>query len=88
MKKRIEVPEGKDVVGLSVSGHSYIRLLDSNGNETFRFDSPGEHITAVVRPGTYTIETDGKLGKIDLAAAERLRSPAVFDALKPPVPRQ
>jgi hypothetical protein len=66
MKKLIEVPEGKNVVGLSVSGHSYVRLLDSNGNETFRFDSPGEHITAVVRPGTYTIETDGKLGKIDV----------------------
>jgi hypothetical protein len=88
MKKLIEVPEGKNVVGLSVSGHSYVRLLDSNGNETFRFDSPGEHITAVVRPGTYTIETDGKLGKIDLAAADRLRGTAEFDAMKPPAVRQ
>jgi hypothetical protein len=88
MQKRIEVPEGKDVVGLSVSSHSYVRLLDSNGNETFRFDSPGEHITAVVRPGTYTIETDGKLGKIDFAAADRLRDRTEFDAMKPPAPRQ
>lgn len=88
MKKLIKVPKGKDVVGLSVSSHSYVRLLDSNGNETFRFESPGTHITAVVRPGTYTVETDGKLGKIDFASADRLRDTSEFDALKPPAPRR
>jgi len=84
MKRVIEVPNGKNLVAVSVSGHSYVRLLDSNGTETFRFQSPGEHITAVVRPGSYTIETDGKLGKIDLGSAERLQGKREFDALKPP----
>jgi hypothetical protein len=83
MKKVIEVPRGKDTVGISVSGHSHVRLLDSNGAETFRFQSPGEHITAVVRAGSYTVETDGKLGKIDLTSTERLKG-AEFDAMKPP----
>lgn len=88
MQKLIEVPKGKDVVGVSVSGHTYVRLLDSSGNETFRFNSPGEHITAVVGPGTYTVETDGNLEKIDLASAERLRGTAQFDAMKPPAERR
>jgi hypothetical protein len=84
MKKAIEVPKGKDTVGISVSGHSHVRLLDSNGAETFRFQSPGEHITAVVLPGSYTVETDGKLGKIDLTSAERLKGAGKFDAMNPP----
>lgn len=88
MKKVIEVPNGKDTVSVSVSGHSHVRLFDSNGTETFRFQSPGEHITAVVRPGSYTIETDGKLGKIDLGSAERLQAKREFDALKPPTARR
>jgi hypothetical protein len=84
MKKVIEVPKGKDLIGISVTGHSHVRLLDSSGAETFRFQSPGEHITAVVRPGSYAIETDGKLGKIDLTSAERLKGTRQFDAMKPP----
>jgi hypothetical protein len=84
MRKVIEVPSGKDLIGISVSGHSHVILLDSNGAETFRFQSPGEHITAVVRPGSYTIETDGRLGKIDLTSAERLKGARKFDAMKPP----
>jgi hypothetical protein len=84
MKKAIEVPKEKNVIGISVSGHFYVKLLDANGTETFRFQSSGEHITAVVPPGSYTIETDGKLGKIDLGSAERLQDKREFDALKPP----
>jgi hypothetical protein len=87
MKRVIEVPKGKNMLGIWVSGHSYVRLLDSSGTETFRFQSPGEHITAVVRPGSsYTIETDGKLGKIDLGSAERLQGRGELDALRPPIP--
>lgn len=84
MRKAIEVSKGKDVVGISVSGHSHVRLIDSTGAEAFRFNSPGEHITAVVQPGSYIVETDGKLGKVDLSVAERLRGPTEFDAMKPP----
>jgi len=88
MKKHIKIPKGKDVVGLSVNGHSYVRLIDSSGNETFRFESPGKHITAVVCPGNYTVETDGKLGRIDLASMGRLRDTAEFNAMKPPTARR
>jgi len=27
MKKAIEVPKGKNTIGISVSGHSYVKLL-------------------------------------------------------------
>jgi hypothetical protein len=84
MKKPLEIPKGKDVVSLLVSGHSYVRLLDSNGHEIYRFQSPGEHANAVVGPGSYTIETDGKLGTIDLSSSDRRQSRVEFDALKPP----
>ena len=86
MKKTIEIPKGKEILGIAISGHTYVRLLDTNGSETFRFDSPGEHVTAVVTPGTYTIETDGKLGRTDLATNERSRR-VEHAALKPPPSR-
>ena len=44
MKKQLNVPKGNDVVGLNVTGHTYVRLVNSRGEETFRFDSPGEHV--------------------------------------------
>jgi hypothetical protein len=84
MKKTIEVPKGNDLVGLPVSGHSYVRVLDAAEREVFRFDSPGEHVTAVLAPGTYTVETDGKVGKIEFGAARRLLEMRELDALKPP----
>jgi hypothetical protein len=75
-------------VGVSVTGHTYVRLVDSSGEETFRFDSPGEYVTAAVQPGTYTVDTDGKLGKVELASLDpRLRSERA-DATKPPGPRR
>jgi hypothetical protein len=88
MKKQLSVPNGSDVVGLWVTGHAYVRLLDANGNEIFRFDSSGEHVTAVVQAGTYTVDTDGKLGKIELSSlAPRFRSGIQADATKPPMPK-
>ncbi len=87
MQKKIKVPLGKDLVSLAVSGHSYVRLLDANGKETFRFDSPGEHVTAVVSPGRYVIDTDGKVGKVQFPSAARLRQRSEFDRTKPPSAR-
>jgi len=89
MKKQLDVPKGNDIVGVSVTGHTYVRLVNSNGEETFRFDSPGEHVTAAVQPGTYTIDTDGKLGKVELTSLDpSLRSGrGGFDATKPPKPK-
>lgn len=88
MKKQLNVPKGNDVVGMWATGHTYVRLLDSKGEETFRFDSPGEHVTAVVQPGAYTIDTDGKLGKVELTSLDpRLRSGRAADATKPPMPK-
>jgi hypothetical protein len=89
MQKPIDVPKGSDVVGVSVTGHTFVRLLDARGDETFRSESPAEQVTAVVKPGTYTVDTDGKLGKIETAALEpRLRGPIPADATKPPPPRK
>jgi len=84
MKKTFEVPNGKNFVGLSLNGHTFARLLDSNGLEVFRFDSAGEYITAVVQPGTFTIETDGQLLSMDLIASERLMHVGETNALRAP----
>ena len=85
MYKDITIPEGKDFVGISASGHKYIRLLDPQGNEIFRSNSPGEYVTAAVEPGSYTIDTDGKIGKIGYGSLdERYRKGRPIDAGKPP----
>jgi hypothetical protein len=89
MTKQISVPKGTDVVGVAVKGHTYLRLIDSDGKETFRFDSPGEHVTASVQPGSYTVETDGKIGKVDFSSLDHpgLRTARAADATQPPMPK-
>ena len=84
MNKKITVPKGKDVVSISASGHKYVRLLDEEGNEVFRSNSPGELVTAVVEPGSYIVDTDGKLGKVDLDSADPRHRGRPADAGKPP----
>src|SRR3954453_3695883 len=65
MSKQITVPKGKDYVSIAASGHKYIRILDAEGNEIFRSNSPAESVTAVLDPGSYTVESDGRIGKVD-----------------------
>jgi hypothetical protein len=85
MNKEITVPKGKDFVSISASGHKYIRLVDAEGNEIFRSNSPGESITAIVDPGRYNVDTDGKVDKVDYGALdERYRNRRPLDAGKPP----
>jgi hypothetical protein len=86
MTKELTVPKGKDVVNVSVTAHTHVRLMDAQGKETFRFDSPGQHFTAFVRPGHYTIETDGKVGEVEFATLEpHIRTRSEADATKPPL---
>ena len=85
MNKEITVPRGKDFVNISASGHKYIRLLDAEGNEILRSNAPGESVTAVVDPGRYTVDTDGKIDKVDFGTLdERYRKGRPVDAGKPP----
>ena len=85
MNKEIDVPKGKEVVSVRMSEHTHIRLLNSKGEETFRFDSPGNHVSAVVPAGRYTIETDGKLGEVEYASLpSHLPGLSEADATKPP----
>jgi hypothetical protein len=85
MNKHLKVPKGKDTLAVWVAGHTYIRLMNAKGQETFRFDSPGKHVTALVPAGRCTIETDGKLGKIEFASLSTHRSGQAADATKPSV---
>jgi hypothetical protein len=92
MNKQLEVLKGKDTISLSLSGHTFVRLLNAKGDEIFRSASPANDVTAVVQPGAYTIDTDGKLGKVELNSLESLnpafrRRPAA-DATKPPMPKE
>jgi hypothetical protein len=85
VKQQINVTAGKDLVTIEASGHKFVRLLDAKGEEIFRFDSPGEHVTAFVHPGRYTVESDGKLGKVDVGTIEpRFRLAAKLNAHEPP----
>lgn len=88
MNKQIEVPKGKDIISVSLSGHTFARLLNAKGDEVFRSASPAQDVTAVVQPGAYTVDTDGKLGKIELSSLESFdpafRSRPAADATKPP----
>ena len=91
MNKQLEVPKGKDIISVSLSGHTFVRLLNAKGDEIFRSASPAQDVTAVVQPGAYTIDTDGKLGKIELTSLESLdpafrRRPA--DGTKPPMSKE
>lgn len=84
MTKEITVPKGKDFASISVTGHQYVRVLDAGGNEVLRSNSPSEYVTAALDPGRYTVESDGKIGKVDFGSLdERVRKTRV-DASKPP----
>jgi hypothetical protein len=84
-KKELTVPKGKDVVSLAVSGHKYVRIIDAAGNEAFRSDAPGEAVSAILPPGNYTIDTDGKIGKADVGALDSKRGEAAsYDGTKAP----
>jgi hypothetical protein len=88
MNKQLSVPKGKDIVSIWVTDHTFLRLIDAKGEEIFRFDSPGEHVTAAVQPGSYTIESDGKIGKVEFASLDpKLRSTPKADATQPPMPK-
>lgn len=85
MNQQVTVPKGKDFVSISASGHKYIRLLDVEGNEIFRSNSPGELVTAIVDPGRYNVDTDGKIDKVDYGIlGERYRKGRPLDSGKPP----
>lgn len=85
MSKQITVPKGKDYVSIAASGHKYIRILDAEGNEIFRSNSPAESVTAVLESGSYTVDSDGRIGKVDYGNLDaRLRTPRPADASKPP----
>lgn len=83
MKKSIEVPKGRQVITATAAGHSYVAITDASGNEVFRFNSSGEHISAALPAGSYTVETDGKLSKVDIAPSDRLKVPE-RNGQKPP----
>jgi hypothetical protein len=92
MNKQLEVPKGKDIISLSLSGHTFVRLLNAKGDEIFRSASPAQDVAAVVQPGAYTVDTDGKLGKVELNSLESLnpafrRRPSA-DATKPPMSKE
>lgn len=85
MKRTISVARGKDLVDVRVTNHSRVVLYDASGDEWFRSQSKGKHITAMVIPGRYTIETDGKFVKIaQLRLEPELRTPKVEDMRKVP----
>lgn len=85
MNKEFTVPKGKDFAIISASSHKYVRVLDAEGNEIFRSNSLGEVVTAIVDPGRYNVDTDGKIDKVDYGSLdERYRKGRPVDAGKPP----
>lgn len=83
-KKTVKVPKGKDLLLIWVTSHTYVVRCDKAGHERFRFQSKGKHITIVVEPGEYTLETDGEFKKISLEKIEpNLEVPKTEDLLKP-----
>jgi|KBSMisStaDraftv2_1062788.scaffolds.fasta_scaffold431446_2 hypothetical protein len=87
MNKQLKVSRGKDLLSIQLAGHSYVRITDEAGNETFRSDSDARHVNAIVSPGRYVVETDGKLNKLTQSAREpRHREARPVQAMKPPKP--
>jgi len=89
MNKQLKVSRGKDLLSIQLAGHSYVRITDEAGNETFRSDSNTRHVNAIVPPGRYVVETDGKLNKVTHASREQQhREPRPLDATNPPKQRK
>lgn len=83
MKQELNVTKDNDVVTIPVTGHKYVFIIDKQGNQVFRSDSPGEQVNAILPPGSYTIDTDGKLGNVGHGALEA-RHRGEHDGTKPP----
>lgn len=65
-RRKVTIPRGKNLMIILATNHTYIVLQNAVGQECFRSRSKSKHINIVVAPGRYTIETDGKLGRVSL----------------------
>ena len=64
--RSLTVPRGKDMLVVRVNRHTHVVLRDAAGTVRSRWDSEGKHVTFPVEPGRYTVETDGRLGALEL----------------------
>ena len=85
MKRTVLVPEDIDLIDVRVTNHTYVVLYKASGDEWFRSQSKGKHVTIMAMPGRYTLETDGKFLEIaQLKLEPELRTPKPEDLRKVP----
>jgi hypothetical protein len=82
--RALTVPKGRDVLRVAVASHTHVLLKDDAGDVYARSDSETRHVSFVVHPGRYTLETDGKIRKAHLARLESRHAPRALRADRPP----
>ncbi len=61
MKKEFSVKQGDNCATIKISGQTYAKIYDKKGMLVLSDSSQTDNITALIEPGEYTIETDGKV---------------------------
>lgn len=61
MKKTLSVKQGDNCATIKISGQTYAKIYDKKGMLVLLDSSQTENITALIEPGEYTIESDGKV---------------------------
>jgi hypothetical protein len=69
MKKGFSVKQGDNCVTIKISGQTYAKIYDKKGMPVLLDSSQTDMITAIIEPGDYTIETDGKVASVTSSVA-------------------
>jgi hypothetical protein len=64
MKKQFSVKQGDNCATIKISGQTYAKIYDKKGMLVISDSSQTDNITALIEPGDYIIESDGKVVSI------------------------
>jgi hypothetical protein len=70
MKKQFSVKQGNNCATIKISGQTYAKIYDKKGTLVLSDSSQTENITALIEPGDYIIESDGKVVSVVSSKAQ------------------
>jgi hypothetical protein len=64
MKKEFSIKQGDNCATIKISGQTYAKIYDKKGMLVLSDSSQTDNISALIEPGDYTIESDGKVASV------------------------
>ncbi len=64
LDQKFSVKKGNNGAVIKLSGQTYVTVYDKNGMLLLSDKSRTDEVTAILEPGSYVAESDGKIGSI------------------------